>query len=274
MLFKKTESRLVQKWTEKGRSEQPDDLVVEQPLEIVVAFGRAEKRQRKPLAVTMRTPSNDRELTLGFLFSEGLIGAMTDVLATRFLSENSILVELRGDLEFDFSKLERHFYAASSCGVCGKGSLEAVEFHARFFPEKDQPTVSRAVLASLPAKMTAAQAVFDSTGGIHAAALFDEKGELLAIREDVGRHNAFDKIIGFALENGLLPLRRHILLASGRLGFELSQKAAAVGLPVLAAIGAPSSLAVELAEAHGMTVVGFLRRERMNVYAHSERVVF
>lgn len=252
--------------------ETVDSVVTEEPLELVVAFGEAEKRQRLPLAVTMRTPGNDRELALGFLFSEGLIGSAADVVSIKTLAENSLLIEMRADLPFDAGRLARHFYTTSSCGICGKTSLELVETTSHFFPKNGEPKISAAILHELPARLAAAQPVFETTGGLHAAAIFDENGQLSIIREDVGRHNAFDKLLGAALEAGLLPLRNRGILVSGRAGFELVQKAAMAGVGLLAAVGAPSSLSVKLAENQGVTLIGFLREERFNVYSWPERI--
>lgn len=249
-----------------------DSVVAEEPLELVVAFGEAEKRQRLPLAVTMRTPGNDRELALGFLFSEGLIGSAGDVLAIKILAENSLLIELRADLPFDAVRLTRHFYTSSSCGICGKASLDLVETTASFFPKKGEPRISAGILNELPGRLAAAQPVFEATGGLHAVAIFDENGQLSLIREDVGRHNAFDKLLGAALESGLLPLRNRGILVSGRAGFELVQKAAMAGVGLLAAVGAPSSLSIQLAENQGITLVGFLRKGRFNIYSNPERI--
>lgn len=250
-----------------------DQLAPEEPLEIVLASGETTNRQRKPLAVTMRTPGHERELAAGFLFSEKIIGSAADILSTRFLNENSLLVELRPGLQFDAARLERHFYTTSSCGICGKGSLELVDVAPDFFPKKNEPRLSPALLIGLPEKLLAAQNLFSKTGGLHAAGLFDEFGEMLGLHEDIGRHNALDKLIGAALFSGKMPLRDHIIVVSGRAGFELVQKAAMAGVPVLAAIGAPSSLSVELAAAHGMTLVGFLRGGRFNVYSEEGRIL-
>ena len=250
-----------------------DQLAAEEPLEIVLAFGPIEQRKRKTLAVTMRTPGHDRELAAGFLFSEKIIGAPADILSTRFLGENSLLVELRPTLEFDAARLDRHFYTTSSCGICGKGSLELVDVAPDFFPKNGMPRLSPTLLTGLPEKLLAAQNLFSATGGIHAAALFDDRGEILSLHEDIGRHNALDKLLGAALFSGKIPMRDHIILVSGRAGFELVQKSAMAGAPILAAVGAPSSLSVELAATHGMTLVGFLRDGRFNIYSGETRIV-
>jgi FdhD protein len=234
-----------------------DEVAVEEPLEIRVG-GR-------PLAITMRTPGHDEELALGFLHGEGLIDRRRPVAPPADLAANA--VEVEGPLLRDPG--ERNFYATSSCGICGKGALEQVAVDA---PELGAgPTVSRKLLASLPDRLS--QPAFELTGGLHATGLFDERGKLLLAREDVGRHNAMDKVIGRALLDGSLPLDGRILCVSGRLGFELVQKAAVAGCPVLVGVGAPSSLAIDLAGDRGMTLCGFAREGRVNVYSGPERVL-
>jgi FdhD protein len=239
-----------------GASEQ-DELAVEEPLEIRIG-GR-------PIAVTMRTPGHDEELALGFLLSEG-IRPLAAVVPPD-LAANTIDVEAS---DFDPSRLERHFYTSSSCGVCGKGALEAVAVEA--------PRVTSALMlpadlvAGLPERLRASQPTFAATGGLHATGLFDAEGNLLCIREDVGRHNAMDKVIGWAHIAGRLPLADEILCVSGRLSFELVQKAAVAGCPVMVAVGAPSSLAVELARDRGVTLCGFVRDGRVNVYSEPWRI--
>ncbi|MCB0635195.1 MAG: formate dehydrogenase accessory sulfurtransferase FdhD [Lewinella sp.] len=263
-----------------GRAQVTDQLVVEEPLEIVLVAGPPEQRQRQSLAVTMRTPGQDAELALGFLLTEGLIGRRADVLDIRHsgqalhesAAENVLQVTLAPEVTVDWERLSRHFYTSSSCGVCGKASLEMVRTVATHYPRRGFPQVSERLLCQLTEQLGAAQTLFAATGGIHATAAFNARGELFLLREDVGRHNAMDKLIGAALELGVFPLREHLLLVSGRLSFELVQKAAMAGVPLLAAVGAPSSLAVELAEAHGMTLVGFLSPERCNLYCGEERL--
>ena len=258
---------------------QVDMLAVEEPLEIQIAFGPPRARSRQSLAVTMRTPGQDFDLALGFLFTEGIIGRAADVSLMRYAGdqlsesaqENVLLVELRPGLDLDMQRLSRHFYTASSCGICGKASIEMVQTHTCFSLLPNEPRLSREVLFALPDTLAAQQAAFAHTGGIHAAGLFDAEGSLLLLREDVGRHNAVDKLVGAALSRSLVPLSRHILLVSGRAGFELVQKSLMAGVPVLAAVGAPSSLSVELAETYGMTLLGFLREGRFNVYAGKQR---
>jgi FdhD protein len=236
-----------------GRS---DPVAVEEPLEIRV--------DGEPVAVTMRTPGDDEELALGFLLGEGLIDRPHEAAPARDLAAN--VVEVRGPLLR--APARRSFYATSSCGICGKGALDEVA--VRSASASPGPLVDRALLARLPERLR--QPAFELTGGVHATGLFDSAGELLCVREDVGRHNAMDKVVGWALRERLVPLAGRIMCVSGRLGFELVQKAAVAGCPILVGVGAPTSLAVELARERGMTLAGFARAERLNVYAGSERV--
>jgi FdhD protein len=234
-----------------------DEVAVEEPLEIRVG-GR-------PVAVTMRTPGHDEELALGFLLSEGF--TPVSAAAPSDLAANTVEVEAE---ESDFDRLQRNFYTSSSCGVCGKGALEAVAVEAPRVTS--ELTVPAALLAGLPDRLREAQPTFAATGGLHATGLFDAGGELLGVREDVGRHNAMDKVIGFAFRSGLLPLADKILCVSGRLSFELVQKAAVAGCPILVAVGAPSTLAVELGRDRGVTLCGFVRDGRVNVYSEPWRI--
>ena len=233
-----------------------DEVAVEEPLEIRV--------DGAPLAVTMRTPGQDDELALGFLYGEGLITGPRRASLTEDFAANTIEVE--GPLERDPG--QRRFYTTSSCGVCGKGALDEVAVMSRPLPVG--PSVPRALLARLPDRLE--QPGFTHTGGLHATGLFDPSGRLLLVREDVGRHNAMDKVVGRALLDGLVPLGELILCVSGRLSFELVQKAAVAGAPILVGVGAPSSLAVSLADDRGMTLCGFARQGRVNVYTHPERI--
>jgi len=235
-----------------------DEVAVEEPLEIRV--------DGAPLAVTMRTPGHDEELALGFVHGEGLIDRAHDVGPTADLAGN--VVEVSGPLLRDAGA--RSFYTSSSCGVCGKGALEEVAVHAE--PAAPGPVVARTLLAGLPERLLAAQPGFARTGGLHATGLFDAAGVLLGAREDVGRHNAMDKVIGRALLDGRVPLRELILCVSGRLSFELVQKAAVAGCPILVGVGAPSSLAIALAREQRMSLIGFARGDALNVYAGAERV--
>ncbi|MFF3577985.1 formate dehydrogenase accessory sulfurtransferase FdhD [Streptomyces mirabilis] len=272
-----TERRKVIRIRDGAISTRPDTLVAEEPLEI--------RLNGKPLAITMRTPGDDFALAAGFLVSEGVFGRADEVQnivycagATADGANTYNVVDVRtapGVVLPDIT-LERNVYTTSSCGLCGKASLDAVRTTARWAIDDgaDAPPVrlEPALLAGLPDRLRAAQRVFDRTGGLHAAALFTEDGELLDVREDVGRHNAVDKLVGRALQRGDLPLSRTILLVSGRASFELAQKAVMAGIPVLAAVSAPSSLAVDLAAETGLTLVGFLRGPSMNVYAGEHRI--
>ena len=241
-----------------GGREEGDRVAVEDPLEIRIA-GR-------PVAVTMRTPGHDEELALGFCLSEGIPAHSASLPAD--LAANTVEVDAPG---FEPARVERHFYTSSSCGVCGKGALEAVAVEApRVESELRAPFD---LLAGLPERLRAAQAAFAATGGLHATGLFAADGELLCLREDVGRHNAMDKVVGWAFEAGRLPLAREVLCVSGRLSFELVQKAAIAGCPILVAVGAPSSLAVELGRDRGVTLCGFARDGRLNVYTEPWRVL-
>ena len=260
-----------------------DKLATEAPLEIVLAFGDSSARQQKSISITMRTPDeSDADLVLGFLFTEGIIGSAKDVSSVRYssnadfdeaLQRNTVQVELFGTVKPDIDRLERHFYTSSSCGVCGKASVDLVRQQSSFLLDGNFPKISPDSLYLLPSKLRSAQSVFEDTGGIHASALFDTEGKLLCLREDVGRHNALDKLIGWALRTGHIPLKDKVLLLSGRISFELVQKASMAGIPIVAAIGAPSSLAVELALESNVTLVGFLQQDRMNVYSGIERIV-
>lgn len=258
----------VEKFQGAAHRAAPDQLAVEEPLEIQLEYGPEQQRIRKSLSITMRTPGADEDLARGFLFTEGIIRESSDVLSVRISGLNTVLASLRADLDFSLDKLERHFYTSSSCGVCGKSSMDAVKTIAAPAEAGSGATfsVSPEVIYSLPALLRAAQSNFEATGGLHASALFDPEGQLLALREDVGRHNALDKLIGHQLTTGAMPLDRHILLLSGRASFELLQKAAMAGIRFVCAVGAPSSLAAETAECFGITLVGFLRDERFNVY--------
>ncbi|HYJ56001.1 MAG TPA: formate dehydrogenase accessory sulfurtransferase FdhD [Mycobacterium sp.] len=253
--------------------ERPDSVAAEEPLEIRVAG--------HPLAVTMRTPGDDFDLARGFLVSEGVVSTASDVAAIRYCAGataeggntyNVLDVVLGDGVAVPDPSIERNFFTTSSCGVCGKASLDAVRTVSRWTIANDPVRLSVATIATLPDRLRAAQRVFDRTGGLHAAALFDADGALLAVREDVGRHNAVDKVIGWALGEGRLPLTGTTLMVSGRASFELVQKAVMAGIPALTAVSAPSSLAVDLAREMGLTLVGFLRGTSMNVYSGAERI--
>ena len=251
-----------------------DDVSIEEPLEIKVLYRDGELIINKNVSVTMRTPGNDAELASGFLFTEGIITSNDQIkniekhdLNCKISGENSITVELEDHFKPNLMNTDRNFYTTSSCGVCGKGSIESIRTVSTYIHhKKDFKNIELSVLYQLSEKLRAFQNNFSATGGIHASGIFDLAGNLLAIREDVGRHNALDKLIGYALSAKLLPLSRHILLLSGRASFELIQKAAMAGITTVAAIGAPSSLAVDLAKEFDMTLIGFLRDNRFNIY--------
>jgi FdhD protein len=253
---------------------QPDFVAVEEPLEIKLLVGDSTAAQ--PISVTMRTPGNDESLALGFLFTEGIIKHGNDVQSIHVAEDpsgNALTVQLKSHVTVDLAKLERHFYTTSSCGVCGKASLEAVQQQCNIELPKTQWKVPSQVLYSLPDSLRNQQANFAQTGGIHGCALFDLDGNFILSAEDVGRHNALDKLIGQCiLSMPTIPLSNHILMLSGRISFELVQKAAMAGIRFIAAVGAPSSLAIDLAEDMGITLVGFLRGERCNIYTHPHRV--
>ncbi len=262
---------------EEGRSRvRPDALATEEPMEIRLISGDV----KQTVAVTMRTPGADFELAAGFLYGEGIVSSPDDILKISYCVDadldagqqyNIVNVELRGGRSYDPRPLERHFYTTSACGVCGKASLEQLEL--RGCPTiPPGPEVAPEKIYTLPEKLREAQGLFETTGGLHAAALFDKEGELVALREDVGRHNATDKLVGWALLEGRLPLSDHVVMVSGRSSFEILQKCLAAGVPVVCAISAPSSLAVDVARQFGMTLVGFLRGNRFNVYSGHERI--
>lgn len=257
-----------------------DELAVEEPLEIRLGFTVDGKRIQRSISITMRTPGQDSELAVGFLLGEGIIRGAGDVALVRSCGpavgplrlQNVVRVELRSDRTVDLKRLERHFYTTSSCGVCGKTSLEALHVNPMHELVPDWPLVSAATIHCLPRRLRSAQAVFDHTGGLHGAGLFTAEGELLGLREDVGRHNAVDKLIGAEVLAGRVPLRERLLLLSGRASFELLQKALMAGIPVVVAVGAPSSLAVELARRFEVTLIGFARDGRFNVYSGARRL--
>jgi FdhD protein len=263
------QSRTTARWRAGALTSAPDRLAVEEPLEIRLGGRR--------FTLTMRTPGHDEELAAGFLFAEGFVASAGDLREIRRVRDsrgaaepNSLDVILNVAADDLRGRMRRNFVVSSSCGVCGKTSIEALS--RRIEPPAGDARIAAAVLLSLGAKMRESQAAFAATGGLHAAALFDLAGNLRAIREDVGRHNAVDKLVGWALGQRMIPLGEWALLVSGRASFEIVQKAAAVGVPILAAVSAPSSLAAELAEEAGTTLVGFLRDGSFNVYAHPERI--
>jgi FdhD protein len=253
---------------------RPDTVVVEEPLEIRV--------DGKALAVTMRTPGHDIDLAHGFLLTEGVITGPEDISVARYCdgvgedglnTYNVLDIALAPGVSPPDVGIERNFYTTSSCGVCGKASLDAVRLLTAHSPAGDTSTITSDTLSSLPDTLRSHQKIFETTGGLHAAALFDTDGELLVVREDVGRHNAVDKVVGWAVQNGRMPLHGTVLMVSGRASFELAQKSVMAGIPILAAVSAPSSLAIDLAEESGLTIVGFLRGNGMNLYTRTDRVI-
>ncbi len=267
--------------------DSPDVLAVEEPLEIRLGFP---DKTHRAISITMRTPGEDDELAAGFLFTEGILQSAQQIDQIRHcglkigrqkgaldragaLNSNTIRVDLREGVDVDFKRLERNFYTTSSCGVCGKSSIEALHSGAKKLADLASPRIDSGLILALPDRLRASQDVFDQTGGLHASALFNIEGELEMVREDVGRHNALDKVIGAKFLAGELPLSDKILLVSGRLSFELVQKELMAGITIVIAVGAPSSLAVELAEAFGMTLIGFVRDGSFNVYSHPKRIV-
>ncbi|MGH1363540.1 MAG: formate dehydrogenase accessory sulfurtransferase FdhD [Calditrichia bacterium] len=267
-----------------NREERADLLAVESPLEIRLSFGSKDSREHRTLSITMRTPGDDLELAVGYLFGEGIISTKSDIKSIRFCKdvreahrreegETTILVELMPEVRVDTAHFSRNVYTNSSCGVCGKTNFSTLFADSLIY---DAPPVSSLVpidiLQTLPQKLREQQAVFARTGGLHAAALFDLKGELLTLREDIGRHNALDKLIGAALYKDNLPLHQSVILLSGRIGYELVEKAVVARVAILAAIGAPSSLAVETAQENDLTLIGFLRPSSFNCYSNPERL--
>lgn len=267
--MKPSSTAKIQRWSKSSKRTLPDQVAVEEPLEIRV--------NGKNVSITMRTPGDDKELATGFLWTEGILRSPRDIAEIvgcenpkSDLDENIINVFLKRGSYFDSSKLTRHFYTSSSCGVCGKASMDAVR--GNFKPIRSRLMISRKILQALPEKLRVHQETFEKTGGLHASGLFDTKGNLVALREDVGRHNALDKVVGWGFLNKKLPFKDHCLLVSGRVSFEIMQKALAAGIPMVAAVGAPSSLAVSMAKENGQTLVGFLKKKAMNVYSGSHRI--
>jgi len=259
---------------------QSDSLAIEEPLEIRLDYGPEKDRQTKNVSVTMRTPGNDAELATGFLFTEGIIKKQEDIQSAEHCfivcaenKDNVIQVSIQPGVIPHLNNADRNFYTTSSCGVCGKGSISAIRTVSSYDNIETENQVSAETLYLLPAILQKRQEVFADTGGLHASALFDQSGELVMVKEDVGRHNALDKLIGASLAQNILPLNKHILLLSGRASFELVQKAAMAGINIIAAVGAPSNLAVQLAEEFNITLVGFLRGKRFNIYSQPQRIL-
>ncbi|MCF8237908.1 MAG: formate dehydrogenase accessory sulfurtransferase FdhD [Saprospiraceae bacterium] len=264
---------------QQGWQESPDAVTVEEPLEIRLVFGPDTKRENRSLAITMRTPGHDTDLVRGFLFSEGLITDMSQIQSMKLINTrqeagrgHTIEVHLAPEVTLDWTTLERHFYLTSSCGVCGKASIDAVmqNLHVELFPL--EPRLDAVTILGLPDRLRKQQSLFSVTGGIHASGLFDLKGNLLLLREDVGRHNAMDKLIGSLQADGGSYSDLAAVVLSGRASFELVQKALISSIPILIAVGAPSSLAIDLAEEGGLTLIGFTGQERFNVYTGRQRV--
>lgn len=270
----------IEKYVGPAVSPQEDFLAVEEPLQIRLAYKKNGTRVEKDIAITMRTPGHDTELAAGFLFSEGILRTATDVLRisdscavpSKSKDCNRVVFELSPEAKFDPQRLERHFYVSSSCGVCGKASIESIRSRVAFASPPRDVTLDSRMIHRLPESLRTLQSVFQKTGGLHAAALFDLSGQMLSVREDVGRHNAVDKLIGAEFLLGRLPLYDKMLLLSGRASFELVQKASMAAIPIIVAVGAPSSLAVETALQFNITLIGFVRGDQFNVYAGTSRV--
>jgi len=268
-----TKKVVIMKMTEAQGVLTDDIVVVEEPLEIRLSYTDKNGQYiEKPVSITMRTPTDDEALALGFLFTEGIIQPEDVLKTTTAVGSQRVTVHLKPDIDPDLARLQRNFYATSSCGVCGKSSLDALEYsYSNLHFAQSLPPLSADLISVLPQKLLSTQSLFELTGGIHAAGVFDWSGALVWQAEDVGRHNAVDKIAGYALKNGLLPFNQHLLVLSGRACFELLHKALALSIPVVVAVGAPSSLAIETAQRFGQTLIGFTREGRFNVYTGKER---
>jgi len=259
-----------------SQQEELDVLAMEEPLEIRISFFENGERITKSVSITMRTPGQDVNLALGFLFTEGIIKSKNEIAAVNQSNADDdywIEIELHPAVKPAIKSLERNFYTTSSCGVCGKASLESIKVTSPFANEDDNLKILISSIYKLPEQLISHQQLFAQTGGLHASALFNAEGELQLVREDVGRHNALDKVIGAMLLEDKLPLRNHVLLLSGRISFELVQKAFMAGVKIIAAVGAPSSLAVQMAEENKMTLIGFLKGKKCNVYTGGDRII-
>lgn len=268
------QTRTIRKVTQNDISTEEDFLAIEEPLEISISYSENGKKIKKNISVTMRTPSNDEELALGFLFTEGIIRHFNQVKSvnSNILDPNKVLVTLHDNEVPVLHATERNFYTTSSCGVCGKASIDAIKTTSQYSISGSSTKLPQELFYNIFQEIKNKQEVFEQTGGLHASFLFDQNGHFVMLREDVGRHNALDKLIGAALMNDTLPLSNSMLLLSGRASFELIQKAKMAGIGIVAAIGAPSSLAAQLAEECGMTLIGFLRKDRFNLYSGFERI--
>lgn len=262
-------------WEDGKTIQRLDKVVAEEPLEIIIRLKIDKKTIFKTISITMRTPGLDEKLCLGFLFNEGIIDSKDDVISIDHrmncsdleITNQSIILELKPNLNHRILNLNRHFYTTSSCGVCGKTAIDLAITSCHYIPKKLERSINPSTLGKLPELLKKEQILFHLTGGIHACGIFNLKNELIYFAEDVGRHNALDKVAGWCLENQLLPMSDHILILSGRASFELIQKAMCMGIPVICSVGAPSSLAIELAESQGITLIGFLKSNKMNIYS-------
>jgi len=262
-------------WEDGKTIQRLDKVVAEEPLEIIIRLKIDNKTIFKTISITMRTPGQDEKLCLGFLFNEGIIDSKEDVISIDHrmncsepeITNQSIILELKPNLSHRILNLNRHFYTTSSCGVCGKTAIDLAITSCHYIPKKLERSINPSTLGKLPELLKKEQILFHLTGGIHACGIFNLKSELIYFAEDVGRHNALDKVAGWCLENQLLPLSDHVLILSGRASFELIQKAMCMGIPIICSVGAPSSLAIELAESQGITLIGFLKSNKMNIYS-------
>jgi FdhD protein len=250
-------------------SEQNDSAAVEEPLEISIVYGK--ERTKKTISITMRTPGNDEELAAGFLFTEGITQNFNSIEDFK-KGLNTVTIIFKHDAELNLKSADRNFYMTSSCGVCGKSSIDSVRTNSNYKIEFSPMKITKETILSLSDALRKNQNIFDVTGGLHASGLFTNDGEFIILKEDVGRHNALDKLAGYALQNNLIPLSSNILLLSGRASFELIQKSVMLGIPFVCAVGAPSSLAIELAQENKITLIGFLRDNRFNIYTYPERI--
>ena len=248
--------------------EAEDNTAIEEPLEILIIHGG----ERKIISITMRTPGNDEDLAAGFLFTEGIFKNYHSIQSFS-TGMNTVTVHINENAELNLKSADRNFYMTSSCGICGKSSIDSVRTNSQYNIEILSRIISKNIILSLPDTLRKHQSIFDSTGGIHASGLFDFNGNFIVLKEDVGRHNALDKLAGYALQNNLIPLTNNVLLLSGRASFELIQKAMMIGIPVVCAVGAPSSLAIDLAKENNITLIGFLRDDRFNIYSYPERII-
>jgi FdhD protein len=274
MKDKRVENIQIHKVSSGAMNETADKVAVEEPLQTQLVYSSATGQMLKDIAVTMRTPGNDAELAAGFLFTEGIIKNPDDISEIRHAhaDENLVQVILKENIMPALGSAARNFYTTSSCGICGKASIDAIQTVSQYGAMKNSSIISAAVFYTLQYELKKQQKVFEDTGGIHASALFDIEGKFIMLREDVGRHNALDKIIGAAMLANQLPLNNCILLLSGRASFELLQKAVMAGIKIVASVGAPSSLAVEMASENDVTLVGFLKEDRFNIYSGKERI--